>query len=83
MAVADFFDALTSSRPYKKAYSVDKAYSIIQEESGKTFDPQIVECFMTVRPEVEKVIIEFNGALPEDDGPLSERDMAAANENKE
>ena len=83
MAVADFFDALTSSRPYKKAYSVDKAYSIIQDESGKTFDPQIVECFMTVRPEVEKVIIEFNGALPEDDGPLSERDMAAANENKE
>lgn len=45
MAVADVFDALTSKRVYKDAFSFDKAYEIIKEESGKSFDPIIVDTF--------------------------------------
>lgn len=45
-AVADVFDALTSKRPYKDAFSVDKALSIMKEGRGTHFDPQILDIFL-------------------------------------
>ena len=45
-ALADVFDALTSERPYKKAWPVEEAVSFIKEQSGKHFDPELVEIFM-------------------------------------
>ena len=45
MAVADVFDALTSKRCYKSAMPLEKAYTIIREESGTHFDPAVVEAF--------------------------------------
>lgn len=45
MAVADVFDALTSKRCYKNAMPLEKAYTIIREESGTHFDPAVVEAF--------------------------------------
>lgn len=42
-AIADVFDALTSERPYKKAWSLDDAMDLIRSESGKHFEPRIVE----------------------------------------
>lgn len=54
MALADVFDALVSERCYKEAFSYDKAFSIIKEESGSHFDPTLVEIFMTCRDELEK-----------------------------
>jgi PAS domain S-box-containing protein len=44
-AVGDVFDALTSDRPYRAAWSHDKAVEYIREQSGKGFDPQVVEAF--------------------------------------
>jgi putative two-component system response regulator len=44
-AVADVFDALTSKRPYKDAWSCEKAAEYIIQQSGKHFDPQVVEAF--------------------------------------
>lgn len=46
-AVVDVFDALTSKRPYKAALLLPEAIKIIEEESGKHFDPEIVEIFLT------------------------------------
>lgn len=46
MAVADVYDALTSARVYKEAYSHEKAKSIIVSEAGKHFDPDIVDAFL-------------------------------------
>lgn len=46
VAIADVFDALTSSRPYKKAWPIDAAIDYIRENSGKHFDPLVVEAFM-------------------------------------
>ncbi len=43
MALADVFDALTSRRCYKDAYSFDRARSIIAEERGRHFDPIVVD----------------------------------------
>ena len=45
-AVADVWDALTSERPYRPAWTKEKALSYIQEQSGKYFDPQIVDLFL-------------------------------------
>ncbi|MEK4251626.1 HD-GYP domain-containing protein [Paenibacillus sp. FSL W7-1287] len=44
-AIADVFDALTSSRSYRRAMSLEKAMSIINEESGEHFDPRCVEAW--------------------------------------
>ena len=46
MALADVYDALTSRRVYKDAYSHDKAKTIISEEAGTHFDQAIVEAFL-------------------------------------
>jgi len=45
-AVADVFDALGSDRIYKKAWKLEKVISFMKEQSGKHFDPQLVELFL-------------------------------------
>jgi PAS domain S-box-containing protein len=45
-AVADVFDALTSDRPYRPAWSKDKAMEYIRNRSGIEFDPQVVAAFL-------------------------------------
>jgi putative nucleotidyltransferase with HDIG domain len=47
-AVADSFDAMTSDRPYRKAMDWERAIEIIKQESGKQFDPNIVQAFLQV-----------------------------------
>ncbi|TSA48333.1 MAG: HAMP domain-containing protein [Nitrosomonadales bacterium] len=42
VAVADVFDALTSKRPYKDAWPVEKALAVMQEEAGTQFDPDVI-----------------------------------------
>jgi PAS domain S-box-containing protein len=46
VALADVYDALTSKRPYKEAYTHKKAKEIIIEERGRQFDPEIVDAFL-------------------------------------
>jgi putative two-component system response regulator len=46
VAIADVYDALVSERVYKKAFTDEEAYRIIREESGKHFEPKIVEIFL-------------------------------------
>lgn len=45
-AVVDVWDAIRSDRPYRKAWEKDKALAYILEQSGKHFDPRVVEVFM-------------------------------------
>lgn len=51
-AIADVYDALTSARPYKTAWTNEEAVRYIQSESGKHFDPMLVKVFITVLPKV-------------------------------
>lgn len=46
LAVADVFDALIHERPYKKAWPVDEAVAEIRDQSGRHFDPDVVDAFM-------------------------------------
>ena len=52
-AIIDVYDALTSDRPYRKAWSKEKAIAHIKEQSGKHFDPQVVEVFLKVIDEIK------------------------------
>ena len=52
VALADVFDALTSERPYKKAWPIEQATALIREQSGKHFDPQLVEVFFDSLPDI-------------------------------
>lgn len=63
MAVADVFDALTSARVYKPAFSLEKALTIIKEGSGTQFDPKCVEAFMDNLPEVKVILKKYNREL--------------------
>ena len=61
MAVADVFDALTSPRIYKPAFSLQKALEILEEGAGKQFDPKCVEAFIDSLPEVKVVLKKYHG----------------------
>jgi len=52
VAIADVFDALTSSRPYKEAWPIEKALDEIKNSSGQHFDPTMVAHFFAALPEI-------------------------------
>ena len=58
-ALADVFDALTSERPYKKAWSVEDALGYIRDNNGKHFDPALVSVFMHHLEEILAIRARF------------------------
>ena len=64
VAVADVFDALTSNRPYKRAWSFQDALDYLQAESGKHFDPACVRAF-ELRIDAVAAILRDLGDTPD------------------
>ncbi len=58
-ALADVFDAMTTKRVYQEPCSVDKALTYLKSEKGKRFDPELVDLFEKIFPEVLIVRKEF------------------------
>lgn len=56
VAIIDVFDALTSERPYKKAWTVEKAVEYIEKQSSIQFDPRLVDIFMDSLDEIIEVM---------------------------
>lgn len=54
VAVADFFDALTHDRSYRKALPVDTVFSMIRERRGEQFDPQVVDAFLSIAEQIKQ-----------------------------
>lgn len=54
-AIADVFDALTSKRPYKEPFSVEKAFEIMAEDRGKSFDPELLDAFFSIKTEIADI----------------------------
>jgi len=63
VAIADVLDALTSIRPYKDAWPMDKAFEYLQNESGKHFDPDLVATMISIRTTIEKICDEHASAV--------------------
>jgi len=61
-AVADVFDALTSKRPYKEAFSLEKSMEILNNDAGSHFDKDIVKCFEDIHIEVFNAMQDKNSA---------------------
>lgn len=60
-AICDVFDALTSSRPYKQAWSTDKSLELITNEAGAHFDPDLVPIFISLVPKILAIMEECQG----------------------
>lgn len=56
LSAVDCFDALTSERPYRRAISPDEAMALLRAESGRSYDPRVVEC-------IEKRYVELEEAV--------------------
>jgi len=54
-AIADVFDALTSKRPYREPFELDRAHEIIEEGQGGHFDPEVAGAFFTVEDEIVSI----------------------------
>ena len=63
VAICDVFDALTSKRYYKEAFSIEKSMEIIEQSSGKDFESRLVETFKKALPEMIRIVKE----LPDDE----------------
>ncbi|MCF8032325.1 MAG: response regulator [Desulfarculaceae bacterium] len=59
-ALSDVFDALTSKRPYKEAFSVEKSMEIIKEDRGTHFDPDVVDAFFAIQSEILEIKQKFS-----------------------
>ena len=59
VAAADVFDALTSKRPYKEAWDINRAFIEMQKLSGNKLDPDCVQVLIEHRDEVEKIMTRF------------------------
>jgi len=59
VSIADVYDALTSRRPYKEAFSHDKAIDIMKNEDGK-YDPELFNLFIKNAEKFNKIRIEFS-----------------------
>jgi len=67
MAVADVYDALTSRRSYKKAFSHERAVAIIMEGKGTHFDPDMVDAFSIIHEEFHSIAQKFRDLDTEED----------------
>ena len=72
VAVADVFDALTSARPYKPAWSIEQALAYVAQKAGTQFDRHCAEAFVRS----EQIIRAIHGSLS--DNPLASRPASAA-----
>ena len=96
VAVADVFDALTSDRVYRKAFSVEDAVQMMREQRGRHFDPVLLDAFMEVLGQtgpdarevrldptalVESTLETFASALERGDAEIAEGAIATAIED--
>lgn len=61
MALSDVFDALVSPRCYKPAFSIDKALTIINDDTGTHFDPQLAPVFISLKDKLLEVMETYGG----------------------
>lgn len=56
MSVVDVFDALSNKRVYKEAFTLDDTFEILKTSSGTQFDPDLIDAFLEIREDIEKLI---------------------------
>ena len=59
IGVAEAYDAMTSTRPYRQSLTQDQAVAVLREEGGTQFDPRVVDTFASTLPEPLQIIERF------------------------
>src|SRR6476620_8518975 len=67
VAVADVYDALTSVRPYKSAWPVEKAFEYLRSHRGRHFDPGLIDAFFGVEDDVARIQRELSDQVASTD----------------
>ncbi len=84
MAVADVYDAVTSTRSYRKAWTHEKAIEMITKDAGTHFDPVVVQSFLSVIDGVlRQMAEEGEGPLTATSAPLKVDDSKSAQAAKD
>lgn len=60
-AIADAYDGMVSWKPYKESLTSEQAMTILAEGAGTQFQPELVECFLRCKEEIEKIDRMMNG----------------------
>lgn len=60
-AVADAYDGMVSWKPYRESVPRNQAIDILENEAGRQFQPELVECFIRCRKEIELIDLMMNG----------------------
>lgn len=74
-AIADVFDALTTRRPYKEAWSLEKAFDFIMEQSGRYFDPELTEIFLSSKEDIKRFYVLYSDNIIDPDKQLTISDQ--------
>ena len=67
VAIADVFDALTTARPYKEAWTIERALDLIEREKGEHFDPELVPRFQDSLDEILKIKKRYGESMQSQD----------------
>jgi len=65
VAVADVFDALSSTRCYKEAWTIEDAFNEIEKSSGGQFDPEVVRAFLEIKDMIKAIFVDMQDAPAE------------------
>lgn len=60
-AIADSYDGMVSRKSYREGITGSQAFDIIKNETGRQFQPELVECFIRCRREIERIDLMMNG----------------------
>jgi putative two-component system response regulator len=77
VALADVFDALTTMRPYKEAWPVERAVATLRESAGSHFEPILVDAFVAMLPQILEIKAQWDthetaAATPPGDGAVQQ-----------
>ena len=72
VAVADVFDALSSKRPYKDAFPIDKCLDIMKDGRGSHFDPRVLDAFLARFDDIREIRDGYNGIEEDESEDLLE-----------
>jgi putative two-component system response regulator len=64
VSLADVFDALTTHRVYKEAFTVEITRSMIAKESGNQFDPRVVDAYVAIEDQFLRIREQLRDAMP-------------------
>ena len=70
VSLADAFDAMTTTRPYKPAYSIEQTIAFIESQRGLKFDPACVDALLENLPRIRDIFAAFPSVLQPPD-PMS------------